>query len=63
MADQGNDLGVENLVVLKRQYSCLFFLAISEQFVSCLNSTSWKTPLVCIQTFVRIRFLLVIQGK
>ena len=28
MADQGNDLGVENLYVLKRQGYCLFFLAI-----------------------------------
>ena len=28
MADQGNDLGVENLDVLKRQHPCLFFLAI-----------------------------------
>jgi len=25
MADQGNDLGVENLDVLKRQHPCLFF--------------------------------------
>jgi hypothetical protein len=25
IANQGNDLGVENLDVLKRQYPCLFF--------------------------------------
>jgi len=30
MADQGNDLGVENLDLLKRQYPCLFFLAIRD---------------------------------
>jgi len=29
MADQGNDLGVENLDLKKRQHPCLFFLAIS----------------------------------
>jgi hypothetical protein len=28
MADQGNDLGVESLDILKRQHPCLFFLAI-----------------------------------
>jgi hypothetical protein len=27
MADQGNDLGVENLDVLKRQHPCLFFFS------------------------------------
>jgi len=29
MADQGNDLDVENLDLKKRQHPCLFFLAIS----------------------------------
>ena len=28
MADQGNDLDVENLDLKKRQHPCLFFLAI-----------------------------------
>jgi len=30
MAEQGNDLGVENLDVSKRQHPCLFFLAIRD---------------------------------
>jgi len=38
MEDQGNDLGVENLDILKRQHPCLFFLAIRDQFFPCLNT-------------------------
>jgi hypothetical protein len=39
MADQGNDLGVENLDLKKRQHPCLFFLAISG---TCCWFTKWQ---------------------
>jgi hypothetical protein len=37
MADQGNDLGVENLDLKKRQHPCLFFLAIRDEKCSGLK--------------------------